>query len=516
MLDHVESSSQSRKLLLGPPGCGKTHRLIEEVRKELQKGTSPDRIIVVSFTRKAIEEMVTRACAAFDLTAKDLPYFRTLHSLGMSLLGMRGSDVMTQAEWKDFGKGLGIDIVGTSDRSSQDGLIVAPSIGGDKYVNLIERAIMRCIPLEKEFAEASDWTLSWPMMRKVEEELALYKSIHNKISFVDMINQFVCTMNQGPRAELLIVDEAQDLTPLQWRMVDILAQNAKRVLIAGDDDQCIHRWAGVDVKLFMQCSKNTEVLSQSYRLSAPVHALSVGISGRIRDRLPKEFFPAEHEGSVSRVLGPWNLDLREGKWMILARTNSYVQDWAKKLRADGYMFQVYGRNSVSPELGAAVQSWRALQKGDGLSVAQIKKMYELIPKMGDAAGVRRASGKLIEALSADQMYGYDALVTQAGLIAPRDTDALRVFNLGDDETAYIRAIERRGEDINSVPRLKLSTIHQSKGGEEDNVALDLSSTKACCYSDFPDDEHRNFYVGASRARYNLHLIHTDKAYRYVV
>jgi hypothetical protein len=202
--------------------------------------------------------------------------------------------------------------------------------------------------------------------------------------------------------------------------------------------------------------------------------------------------------------------------MILARTNSYVQDWAKKLRADGYMFQVYGRNSVSPELGAAVQSWRTLQKGDGLSVAQIKKMYELIPKMGDAAGVRRASGKLIEALSADQMYGYDALVTQAGLIAPRDTDALRVFNLGEDETAYIRAIERRGEDINSVPRLKLSTIHQSKGGEEDNVALDLSSTKACCYSDFPDDEHRNFYVGASRARYNLHLIHTDKAYRYVV
>lgn len=516
MLDQEESSYQSRKLLLGPPGCGKTHRLIEEIRKELQKGTSPDRIIVVSFTRKAIEEMITRACTAFDLTVKDLPYFKTLHALGMRLVGFRATDVMTQSDWRDFGKGLGVDIVGSSNNAANDGLIIAQSVGGDKYVNLIERSIMRCIPLEKEFAEAADWSLSWPMLRKVEQELQIYKSASGKVSFVDMISQFVETMDQGPRAELLIVDEAQDLTPLQWQMVDILARNSKRVIIAGDDDQCIHRWAGVDVKLFMQCTKNIEVLNQSFRLPAPVHELSVGISGRIRNRLSKEFFPAEHEGSVSRVMGPWNLDLSSGKWMILARTNSYVQDWAKKLRADGYLFQLYGRNSVAPELSSAIQSWRSLQHGDGLSVGQIKKMYELIPKIGDAAGVRRASGKLIEALSADQLYDYDALASQAGLTASREADALRVFNVGNDESAYIRAIERRGEDIAAVPRLKVSTIHASKGGEEDNVALDLSSTKACLSTAFPDDEHRTFYVGSSRARHNLHLIHTDKAYRYVI
>jgi superfamily I DNA/RNA helicase len=48
------------------------------------------------------------------------------------------------------------------------------------------------------------------------------------------------------------------------------------------------------------------------------------------------------------------------------------------------------------------------------------------------------------------------------------------------------------------------------------VAFDLSSTKACVNSKFPDDEHRLAYVATSRAKHNLFLVHTDKEFRYVV
>ncbi len=507
---------EQRKLLLGPPGCGKTHRLISEVEMELARGTRPDEIAVFSFTRKAVEEARDRACARFNLQPKDLPWFRTLHSAGMRMLGLAATQIMTQADWRNFGRGLGLDIIGTNDHSAKDGMIIAQTVGGDKYVAAIERSIMRCIPLEQEFSEMNDWSMSWPMLLKVEAELAYFKSTYNKFSFVDMINEVVVQELQGPRLKLLVVDEAQDLTPLQWRMVELLAERADRVIFAGDDDQAIHRWAGVNVKLFMESSRNIEVLSQSFRLPKPVYDVCVSLSARIRNRLPKEFHPAEHEGSVSRVIGPRNLDLSTGRWMVLARTNSYVQDWAQRLRKDGYMFKLYGRNSVDPKVSSAIKGWRALQRGEALPLAAIKALYEMLPKQGDAAAVKRGSTKLLEALSPMESYDYDYLVSAVGLIAPQQLDALRVLNLGETEAEYIRGLERRGEDISGEPRITVSTGHAAKGGEEDNVAVDLSSTKACVNTAFPDDEHRLAYVMGSRAKKHLCFVHTDKDYRYVV
>lgn len=516
MQDPEENFMEQKTLLLGPPGCGKTYRMIKEVELELARGTRPDEIAIVSFTRKSVEVAMSRACERFNLQPKDFPFFKTLHALGLRMLGIQPSQIMSQTDWRDFGRSLGLDIYGVDDRSAKDGLIIPQSVGGDKYVAILERATMRCIPLAQEFSEVNDWKMSWPMLLKVEQELAMYKSTYNKFSFVDMINEVVVQQIQGPRLKLLVVDEAQDLTPLQWKMVELLAARAERVIFAGDDDQAIHRWAGVNVRLFMESSKNTEVLSQSYRLPAPVYDVATSLSARIRNRLPKEFLPATHQGSVSRVLGPRNLDLREGKWMVLSRTNAYVQDWAKRLRQDGYMFQVYGRNSVDPKLADAIKNWRTLQKGQFLPPLAIKALYEMLPKQGDAAALKRGASKLLDALDATGMYDFDELAKSAGMIANRDMDAFQVLNLGDADAEYIRSLERRGEDIAGEPRIKLGTAHASKGGEEDNVAFDLSSTKACVNSKFPDDEHRLAYVATSRAKHNLFLVHTDKEFRYVV
>jgi superfamily I DNA/RNA helicase len=58
------------------------------------------------------------------------------------------------------------------------------------------------------------------------------------------------------------------------------------------------------------------------------------------------------------------------------------------------------------------------------------------------------------------------------------------------------------------PRIQISTIHGSKGGEADNVLLltDISPKTYASYQENEDDESRVFYVAATRAKQNLHII----------
>ena len=83
------------------------------------------------------------------------------------------------------------------------------------------------------------------------------------------------------------------------------------------------------------------------------------------------------------------------------------------------------------------------------------------------------------------------------------------------DRAYITALLRRGEKFNAVPRITLSTIHGSKGGEADNVVLytDLSPAAQKAAEQAPDDLHRVFYVGVTRTKQNLYLVEPENVDR---
>jgi superfamily I DNA/RNA helicase len=112
------------------------------------------------------------------------------------------------------------------------------------------------------------------------------------------------------------------------------------------------------------------------------------------------------------------------------------------------------------------------------------------------------------------MLDYETLVRDYGMIAPLTTDAMDVARFGKEQKLYVRSIERRGEDITQPPRLKVSTFHAMKGGEDDNCVVYLGIPRVCAQSKYPDDEHRAFYVGITRARKELHILDTDKRYKY--
>ena len=75
----------ARYKVVGPPGTGKTRRLLNQVHKYVKKGITLDEIGYFAFTRKAAGEARDRFLAKNeDLTKKDIKYFQTLHSLAFN------------------------------------------------------------------------------------------------------------------------------------------------------------------------------------------------------------------------------------------------------------------------------------------------------------------------------------------------------------------------------------------------------------------------------------------------
>ena len=500
-------------LILGPPGCGKTHYLIEQMEQALMSGVKPHEIVFVSFTRKAAAEAGDRACAKFDLDRKAFPYLRTLHSLGFHGLGLQRSDMLSAEDYSALGRQLGLILEASRVVDPDDGEPM-PSIRGTgaAYLHMIYKARYRGISLEKQFSEDEDYDLHFPILKQLSQALEMYKAANLKFDFVDLIERYT-EENDPPYSKLLIVDEAQDLTWLQWQMVKMLSTNSERVLIAGDDDQAIYRWAGAEVRHFIQSAQDRILLKQSYRLPKKVWELSQHVVKRISYRLDKEFLPREEEGELHHHLSLDSIPLDNGEtWTVMFRVNPYMYDFAKRMMDEGLVYMIKGKPSINPEIATAILTWRSLQRGDSLHLGQVVDMYKRMPKQGKDAPLRRGAMKLLEAADPERLYDYDLLSRDYGLQISLTADAFDVIRMSQQEALYIAAAERRGVDISLPPKINLSTFHAMKGGEDRNCVVYLGSTRACAEGD-QDDETRALYVAITRAKHGLHFLDTKRRYR---
>lgn len=210
-------------IVYGPPGTGKSTELLRRMKAELDSGTPDKDICFVSFTKAAAKELAARA----GLKSANIS---TIHSLAFRCAEIRKEQVVAREELKKFSRLVGIDISGVNPEENEFSSV------GDYYLSLysLHRSLLGT-SLEETYGQSQrEGELQEFVFfaTKYEE----YKEAYGYVDFSDMLDM---ALNfPPPPYSVLFVDEAQDLSPQQWRLIEHWTKVTKVIHIAGDADQC--------------------------------------------------------------------------------------------------------------------------------------------------------------------------------------------------------------------------------------------------------------------------------------
>lgn len=484
--------------IYGPPGTGKTTELLNILDGLLESGIEPRRIAFVSFTRKAAGEARERAVERFGLEKSDLLFFRTLHSLAYSLTGIDSNNVMHRKHYKEVCTAIGADFSGRVDVEEEG--FTAGDRDGDKYLFLNQLARNKMVSFRNIWQDSEN--IDWSMFELFNVAVSQYKEARGLSDFTDMLEK---GCHEHPvDIEVAIIDEAQDMTPLQWEFARNVFSNAREVIIAGDDDQSIYKWSGADADLLNSVEGEATVLGTSYRLPEAIYSVANKIINQVGKRKEKEWNPHKPGGRVEYIHDIETFKIEKGSWLMLARNKYMLKSVETVVRASGHIYRTKRGNSIKPILIDGILAWEALRRGREVQVERFENVLTLMHRMGSV--VLPSNKEVLINMEELRSLGFTR----------KENWYKELAAISDADREYISAVLQNGYQLTDEPTIVIDTIHGVKGGEADNVLLvtDMSYRTWEGFEADPDSEHRVFYVGATRAKESLYILmpQTDRHY----
>ena len=367
------TSIEGPLLIIAGAGSGKTRVITYRIAYMLERGIPQSAILALTFTNKAAKEMETRVK---ELTRKKLQNLTvsTFHAFGLSV-------IRDQAELLGYRKNF--SIYDETDR-----------------MTLIKESLRECrmastkvdlYALGQVFSNIKVGLCAWNRggetgsnvasvdLQPVYEAYQQGLKVYNAVDFDDLLVLPLELFEEHPevlaeyrrRFRYILVDEFQDTSIIQYRLMRLLAQGGEgvaNVCVVGDDDQSIYSWRGANFKNIIMFEEDfpgmTEIkLEQNYRSTSTILEAANGLISHNTGRKEKKLWSGKEGGKPIELHHPENENAeadfiaaqvremmvsemrRYHDFGVLTRTNSLARNIEEAFLAENIPYKVSGGTS---------------------------------------------------------------------------------------------------------------------------------------------------------------------------
>ena len=243
-------------LIVAGAGTGKTRTIVYRVAYLVELGVKPEHILLLTFTRKAAQEMLRRAAMTLDYRCEKVSG-GTFHSFANSvlrqyatLLGFdRGFTILDQGDAEDV-----INLIRTRMKLDTKERRFPKK---ETIYDLYSRSVNMVMPMKQLLAS------DYPHYLELEADIAgihsaygEYKRLHNLMDYDDLLLNLVRLLQkqESVRSELsnrykyIMVDEYQDTNTIQSEIIKLLGYKHNNIMVVGDDSQSIYSFRGATIR----------------------------------------------------------------------------------------------------------------------------------------------------------------------------------------------------------------------------------------------------------------------------
>jgi DNA helicase-2/ATP-dependent DNA helicase PcrA len=543
-------------LILAGAGSGKTRVLVFKVINLILQGVSPEKILMITFTNKAANEMKARINQHLQ---QDLGFVGTFHSFCCLILRHYGSEIKIDPKFIIY--------------DEEDQLSLLKKILKDKkinkyspayFLNRISTAKNILISPEKYLEVFSDHQAFITAEIYWQYQKALLKN--KALDFDDLLVNTVLLFRQKKeilkkvqqRYLYLLVDEFQDTNYAQYELTKLIGARCKNVTVVGDFSQSIYSWRGADIKnlaRFQEDFQNVTFFSleENYRSTKRILDFAHRIISQNETHPVLRLFTHNDEGDEVTIYQAEN-EQDEAQFIVdqlfrlsyqgdysrsavLYRTNVQSRVIEEALLHVGLPYILIGgtRFYARKEIRDILAYLRLiLNFSDTVAQERIKKLGKRRFKIFTDF-YRQEKNNLINLTTTQIMDKVLTATKYLQLYNPQlEEDSDRLENIKElksvansyprlqdflEQVALVEAEYFEGEKKNtSQTGVRLMTLHQAKGLEFDYVFVvgveeGLLPHSHCLEDPFQlEEERRLFYVGITRAKKQLFITYTKRRF----
>jgi len=535
----------------GAPGTGKTTQLLSDINDLIKQGYNKDDFVITTYGRAMADEIKDRL--GWDRSFESV---NTIHGICKQLAGI--VHVVTDKHKKEFCTLFELNYEGDDDTDENYQQHDKSSLGslffnGKSFIinNMID---FNSIMVWSRFYKLSDQVKLWndhtesgkcfisfrrelksenhavefknpviEFMQYISEQYQIWKSYRNLYDFDDML-QIAYDKGLKPGIKILIIDEFQDVTPLQYAIIVLWEQDAEHIIIAGDPRQTIFGFTGADQKYFEHHPGETIILKKSYRLPKNIWNFARKIVTDVNLIAP-DIQTTDKPGKLSNIT-----------------ENDYYTKIISNYKEN--TFHLIRTNAMGKKIGHVLINEGIPFYGLGGWGANQTSLYNAILKvrqglLGNNPLLSSSEVRNLVMIYKKEMWVSTKKTLQKGMYFNdlRNHGKAQLWDNINNPRSVFNDCIHPFSDVKSVARAKLSnalqkhsqlienltvavlTIHRSKGLETKHVFLHdqiiaLIAEKIMEFEKAAQDEAQVFYVGSTRASESLFIVNANEGYTY--